>query len=379
MNTCFAFMTAVSAALFLSACLTDRDATHIISIDVSKSYPEKTIKLSEIAAVDYVSFHSADGDSAYQGRILSITPNVIVFHVFDEDPRAFTRYGRPLARAYYTGARFHSVIYRAVYDEAQDELFVLPLSNSNRIDVYTLDGRRKRTLTLPEGSRINRFYSADGTSLLVNDVHNTHEAKPSFIRINKADGRLIARLPMPENPRPAWQHLPTGRLVKGRDGYLVYNPECDTVFTYGRDLRLIPVMVQAPSAASTRPLTSMDSYVEAGPYQFIRVFRETSADSLDYSPVDSPDRYSVINLMRHKTDGVVHTAKVLMDDYEGREVSVSPSLMEMSEVPQLGSMVLHADELERALEDGRLSGKLGEMAARSARDGSDVHVVMKFK
>jgi hypothetical protein len=374
MNLHHAFTTAVSATLLFSAC-TAGGSNDIALVDLSKSYPEKTLMLSDIAAVDYVCFHSTDGDSVYNGRILSITPNVIVLlDAASESARFFTRYGRPLARGGgRTGAVDGTVIYRAAYDEAQDELYVLPIPCAATIAVYGSDGVHKRSMALPAGACVDRLYVLDGSSLLINDV-NALSAHPttrgrgfghSFVRIAKSDAKALCYLPVPDNPQAALHGLPVSRLLKSREGYLVYNPECDTLFACTRDLQLRPVMVQTPSAGTTPGLT-MNSYVEAGPYQFIEVL----ADSLTRP---------AFHLARDKEEDEIYTAKVLMNDYEGREVAISPATTSMSDVPQLGSIELTADELQRALADNKLSGKLREIAAVNAVKGGNVYVIMKFK
>jgi hypothetical protein len=239
--------------------------------------------------------------------------------------------------------------------------------------VYGSDGAFKRSMTLPAGACVDRLYVLDGSSLLVNDVSSLRTRPAygrgfghSFVRIAKSDATPLCYLQVPDNPQAALpEQLPVGRLLKSRDGYLVYNPECDTIFACSRDLQLRPVMVQTPSADTTPRLT-MNSYVEAGPYQFI----EELADRL---------AGPAFRLARDKEEDKVYTAKVLMDDFEGREIAISPATTSMSEVPQLGSIELTADELQRALADNKLSGKLREIAAVNAAKGGNVYVIMKFK
>jgi hypothetical protein len=162
--------------------------------------------------------------------------------------------------------------------------------------------------------------------------------------------------------------LRSDRLLKNKSGFLVYNPETDTIYQCNHALELTPVMAQTPSVSSLKPMLSMNTFFEAGGYQFIEVFT--------VKKVIGTPRAPSVTLARDMQSGQIYTAKVMMDDYEGQEFEMSPRMMKDV---GLGMVELQLPELQEALEAGKLKGKLKETVEAQDAEGSNVYVMVELK
>ncbi|MDR0962620.1 MAG: 6-bladed beta-propeller [Mediterranea sp.] len=390
------------------ACTPNKKDNGIITVDIVKNYPQKIISLDDIADISYLSPSSDSIDFLFRGRVLCVTSNNIITC----DNRTgtvlfFSMNGTPKHRFNHQGSgpQEYGHIKLAVYDEKEDELYLAIGRGGNKINVYTSVGQYKRTLSLPSGTILSELFLFDDESLLLYDSHKLQDAsnqqydemtnefvtytvnkdvyEKNFVRISRKDGGLLSYLNVPENDavklvtgthfQGQWvsQILRTTRLLKKEQGYLVYNPETDTIYHCDKSLQLTAVMTQTPPVSSQEPMISMNIFFDVGNYQFIEVFT--------VKMVIGTPRCPSIMLVRDKNAGSLYTAKVIMNDYQGKEVDISPRIMNLSDEPQVGLIEFSLMELQKALAAGKLSGKLKELVASLDEEDSDVYALLRFK
>ena len=256
---------------FSTGCSPDRQSPESIPfIDVRKNYPEKEIVLTDIANVTYLHLNLKNDDFLYRGGINYATENTLVvadwssnsilFFSKDGNPKSrFNRYGQGPEEY------FHPDFSNMIYDEVTDDVYV-PMRMSNIIQVYSSTGEYMRKLTLSYGvnSHISSIISFDDQSLLVYDRGNDYKKylrykagdlsafspqlnDSSFLLISKLDGKLLEYVEMPSpvidltristtadgRSFPVWFNYP--RIVKCTDGFLLCNPENDTICLYKKD------------------------------------------------------------------------------------------------------------------------------------------------
>lgn len=186
------------------------------SIDISKEYPEKEIKLTDIADVSYVRLNSKSDDYLFKGSIDYVTPNKIV--VIDRSSQSllfFARDGSPLSHfnCRGQGPEEYTDVASVMYDEANDDVFVSP-DFSDHIMVYSSSGEYKRKITLPETNINGQMALFDDKSILVYDNtklwqtivrHNSKKkitfteqvGDSSFFLISKIDGAVLEYIKLP--------------------------------------------------------------------------------------------------------------------------------------------------------------------------------------
>jgi len=122
----------------------------IISIDLSISYPHKEIHLQNIADIEYVALETTDDillDETF--RLSSISDKYIVgWQNKTKEVFIYNRNGKNVAKINQfgqSGAEYTSMD-DIMFDEQNEEIFVVERSEIGRIQVYTLNGVYKRTL-----------------------------------------------------------------------------------------------------------------------------------------------------------------------------------------------------------------------------------------
>jgi len=264
------------------------------------------------------------------------------------------------------------------YDEPADDVYIG--ANGNRIiQVYSSTGKHKRTLKLPQGTKINEIVEFDSQSLVVFDqqlmwkknLSGTDFSAPqidsSYFRISKTDGEIVDYIEFPGNEidlsiRSNMVHNMTmlKRLSKCTAGVILCNHESDTVFLYDKDSSLTPLFCKTPLISDLDEKVILNNYIEIGSCQYMSIqtllpFEERAKDVL----IKSHKFY-----MRDKQTGEIYLQKITLPDYKGyNDVISSLRNKTYDEKETLLCYELDLFELKKAYKENRLSGKLKELVA----------------
>ena len=356
----------------------------IIHLDVSKAYPEKSITLEDVAEVKYVQLE-VDEDYIFSPSPINklyVSQSKIMIHDYyaSHDFLFFTGDGKPKSKFNHfgMGPEEYSYVSAISYDEDEDELFVL---FENKLLVYSSEGKYYNTIDLPkENATTNRKSSIaiyDKSSLLIYYEKNVYNK--NFVRISRKDASVIEEIDVPnhkeimlnrrtqlDSRRVNVRIAPTYNIVRYKDGFLLTDHSLDTVFFYGRNKELSPVLVRTPSIFDMDPYVFINSFVEAGDYLFLNRVTVNS---------DMPTDYLMIN----KNDHSVYKQKISMKDYKGKEINLSPENIYCTANSGTGFIELNIEELKEAYEDNKLSGKLKEMVKSSDDESNNIFMILFFK
>ena len=375
---------------FIIATISCADKKHaiegIIHLDVSKTYPEKKISLEDIADIKYVQPEVHDDYLFKPSPInkMHISPSAIV--ICDYYPPSnfffFTGEGKPKSRfnRFGEGPGEYQIVHSILYDEKEDKLFVL---SDDKILVYSSDGNHQYSIDIPkESAHIKRTIAFfDKESLLTYYESNVYNK--NFVRISKKDASLIEEIDIPNHKEIMLNHreiisndgnsmrvnvrgAPTYNIVKHKNGFILSDHSLDTVFFYGRNNELSPILVRTPSIFDMDPYVFINSFIEAGDYLFLNRVTVNIDMLSDY-------------LMINKTDYSVHKPKIFFSDYKGKEISLSPENIQYTVNSGTGFIELSIEELKDAYEDNKLSGKLKEMVKSSEDDSNNIYMILTFK
>jgi len=381
-------------ALVVACTSCQRSQGDLPYIDVRKNYPVKEVFLTDIADVSYLHLNSDDDDYLYRGGISCITPNTIVVSdassgsilFFSRNGNAksrFNRYGRGPEE--YLGASY------VIYDEIADDVFVTNFGSgsfSDFIQVYSSAGKHKRKITLP-GADIGSIVPFDEQSFLVYDskfewVRNTKNlgmnifpteyGHSPFFLISKTDGTILDYIELPQNDivlnidNNSQQWFPPARVVKCIEGIHLCNPETDTVFLYNMDKSLTPIIHKTPLVSKLDPMVILNNCLDVGRHQFMELV------TLTKEGIQLP-----IHLMRDKNTGEVFRQKLLLPEYTGKGLVISPSQSRNRVYENGYYFELDLVELKEAYAQNKLSGKLKELVATLKADDNNVFVIAEFK
>ena len=367
-------------------------------IDVSKKYPEKEILLNDIADISYVHLDAKHNDFLYKGSIRYVTENTFVVNdALSHSILFFSKDGSPKSRfcRYGNGPEeYLGMCNEIVYDEAIDDVFI-NTPHLRCIQVYSSKGEYKRKLPLPHGVRVFQMGCFDSQSLIVFDESRmlykaqpktpednmdylTHLIDSSFFLISKADGQVMY-IPMSASQNDLSFKTSKGNpmliystyIVKHVDGFLLYNPEIDTVFLFNKNKELSPVIYKIPSVEKSEPKIILSNCLDVDNYQFM----EAKNIGADYFGDNKPNYYYI----RNKKTGEVFQQRIIMPDYKGKKITISPGHSNFFH--ENGTHIeLDLIELKQAFRENRLSGKLKELVTTlNEFDDNNVFMFINFK
>jgi len=386
---------------FVTGCLSDNQSkNNLPCIDVTKNYPVKEIILTDIATVNYVHLNTDNDDYLYKGFINYVTENTIV--VADDASGSilfFSRSGEPKARFNRHGAGPEEYLSNMIdvffYDEPADDVYVGSNGKSN-IQVYSSTGKYKRTLTLPQGIRVNEIVEFDDQSLIVFDQQLMwkkllsgsnfipQKMDSSYLRISKTDGEIVEYIEFPGNEidlsiRGKMTNSMTAlkRLTKCTAGVVLCNHESDTVFLYDKDSSLTPLFCKTPLISDLDKKIILNNYIEIGSRQYFTIQTLLSFEESSEKVLNNAHKF----YMRDKQTGEIYLQKITLPDYKGYDYAIS-SLKNKTydEKETLVCSELDLFELKKAYKEKRLSGKLKELVATldEMRD-NNVLMLVHFK
>ena len=357
-------------------------------IDVSKNYPQKEILLTDIAEVSYLHLSTDDNDYLHNGYIHAVSTNTLVIIEYETgNVLFFGKDGKPKSRFNRTGngpGEYHH-LHRVFYDEEADDVFVLDPHPMNIIRVYSSTGVYKRDFSLPEGTMVaNDIVSFDNNTFIFYDFSadmKAFEDGPSapqasiasYYLISKTDGAALDHFELSIPPVFIGMYVDgmrippprRSRLLNSTEGVLLCSPESDTVFLYGKDRSLVPLIHKIPPVATLDPRIYLNNCVNMGNYQFMQV---------NISEPGWPSKHYI----RNKKTGDIFEQKLLLPDYKGAEFTIGPASTMKGWEDRL-YLELDITELQQAYSENRLSGKLKELVATLKEDDNNVYAIAHFK
>ena len=371
-------------------------------IDVTKKYPEKEIMLNDIADVTYVHLDSKQNDFLYKGTINYVTENtIVVVDVSSGSILFFSKEGNPKSRfnRYGNGPEeYFTKFPRVVYDETTDDVFIIS-SFAKFIQVYSSKGVFKRKLIMPSSVMpvmISEIDSFDDQSLIVFDEgrrlykaqpktskdnmdYLTHTIDSSYFLISKKDGQVLDYIPLPFTQIDLFVKTPTGTviglwlsaMVKHSHGFLLCNPELDTVFLYSKNKELTPIICKTPLVSKLEPKIILNNCIDVDKYQFMEV-QTVSYDNLR-------DRNSNKYYIRDKKTGEVYQQKIVLRDYMNKKITISPNANRFF-LTNTTIITLDMFDLMQAYRENKLSRKLKELVGTlDKKEENDVYMFVHFK
>ena len=198
----------ISAILLfaLAGCGKDKQSTNeLITVDVTKNYPEKELTLQDFMDVEYIPLETND-EFVTQGKVMAIGAEVILITNWANDGNLFVfdrKTGKALKKINRKGqgGEEYIGITEIVLDEANKEIFVIAYTGS-KISVYDLYGNFKRSFKAAgTESHVNTFnYDRENLISYVpdNSLENPSNAIPPYYLIfSKQDGSIIRKISIP--------------------------------------------------------------------------------------------------------------------------------------------------------------------------------------
>ncbi len=350
-------------------------------VDVTKSYPKKEITLQDIADVEYIPLETRDDVLLALGDYVAYCSDEMIISGSRRtgDIYIFDGQGNFLGRFNHKGqsGEEYSRLWKLLYDEKRKELYAFDAIFRHRALVYDLQGKYKRTLTFTKtayyGSYVIDF---DSESLfcydeLIGEISIEEATKNPFKFIDKQTGAVLDSIVLPFHKRVN-PSIKTGAMSSVRPAMspIVSNNEelvlseisCDTIFLLSKDKKLTPLVVRTPAITNQAKPDCIFQVLAISPeYIFAEVVQLKPNGMRGYPPANS--------LAINRKTFEVSQCKLQNSDALGVWGTAS----------KRNTRLIDAATLIEALEDGKLKGKLKEIAEKLKEDGNPVLMKVTFK
>lgn len=381
----------VSLALCLAfgaSAQSKQSASQLPVIDITKDYPKKKLILQEIATTEYIPLETSDKVlldgvatlhcsftenyittyNAQEGQIFVFDRKGKICHTFNHKGGSGEEYNYPL---------------QLRLDEKAKELFLVDVSN--KIRVYSIDGKYKRTLSIPENVRIEIMYNCDDQNLLCYDSYmldnqGKHPNARPYLLVSKKDGS-VSRLPVTVRDRVGNRAYATEggqKIVWSMSVYPIANSgsefiladlACDTVYSY-RNHKLTPLFVRTPKANASEPRLLMQCEAKIGKY----LIMSTALKKFEPGKSKFDSKEFVYDMVEKKVYDL---------EFENQDFSSARPMQIHGLLPELPEMCVYnscdADRLLELLEKGKLAGSLKQEAEKMTADDNPLLILHKFK
>ena len=363
----------------------------LVTLDVTKDYPEKKIVLQDLADVKYIPLETKKNallpNSA--GCLGYVSDSLIVARTSDNEIVLFNGDGsvRSSFRHVGQGSKEYQYIIGMAVDPKAQEIFIVDYLLKYRMQVYSFTGQYKRTLPIPYKMILNSLqdFSADCLLACDMDVNQgiSNRAKP-YMLLSKKTGEIVKELdihftkrmsnrmskPFGENQTIS-AALGYDPIVRCEDSYVIGDLSADTIYTYTPQGVLSPMLVRTPPVLSMEtPKVLLPDY-RAGSYFF---FYLVDFEFDFETRTGFPDKYMVYDYAAGKT----YVCKLVNRDCEEQEIQLGDGGV-TNKAWNTACYTIPSSVLIEQSEAGKVHGLLKEIAAGRTDDDNPVLVIVRFK
>ncbi len=363
----------------------------LVTLDVTKDYPEKKIVLQDLADVKYIPLETKKNallpNSA--GCLGYVSDSLIVARTSDNEIVLFNGDGsvRSSFRHVGQGSKEYQYIIGMAVDPKAQEIFIVDYLLKYRMQVYSFTGQYKRTLPIPYKMILNSLqdFSADCLLACDMDVNQgiSNRAKP-YMLLSKKTGEIVKELdihftkrmsnrmskPFGENQTIS-AALGYDPIVRCEDSYVIGDLSADTIYTYTPQGVLSPMLVRTPPVLSMEtPKVLLPDY-RAGSYFF---FYLVDFEFDFETRTGFPDKYMVYDYAAGKT----YVCKLVNRDCEEQEIQLGDGGV-TNRAWNTACYTIPSSVLIEQSEAGKVHGLLKEIAAGRTDDDNPVLVIVRFK
>jgi len=376
--------------------------TELPVIDISKNYPTKKIHLQDVADIEYIPLETTN-DILLSGncRVVYFSDKYLVIRdVTQRCVFIFDRNGKIITHLNQSGQgdKEYNNIAGVVFDEKNEEIFIVDIASAYRILVYSLTGEYKRILKYSDDLRIS-VYNFDDETLLVYDENglfqqhvDSYREKP-YLLLSKKDGSIVAdlnvHLPVRYSRRMYFSYTDasgqqminsitistSNNRYYGQD-FVIADMSSDTIYELTKNRELTPLIVRTPSVHASEPRTVWASELTTD--QFILF----STLKMDFNAVEQNMNQGITSIP--STDfmyefGTGETCEVSFVNNDFPSGSIWR--LNESEIPQKNVAVsmIQLYTLIDALEEKKLNGDLEKLVASLDEDDNPIIMIVKFK
>ena len=383
-----------------------QSSDNFITVDVTANYPKKELILQDFMDVEYIPLET---DSAFitMAYIQAIGKEVIIVRnrsMFASDGNIFIfdRKGksRKIINCLGQGGEEYTFILGITLNEENNEIFVND-NRSRKVLVYDLSGNFKRSFNHKDGTFRSRtsnyidniYYdqinNLDGNNLIIHEGTNNYDEtkRGRFWIISNQDGRVKKEIQIPYKDKKSTLirvkntngetifdvAARNQELIPYQDSWILVEPSSDTIYRYQTDKSMTPFIVRTPSINSMSPEIFLFPGVLCDRYYFMQTAKK-EAD------ITTKTGFPRTDLVYDRHDKAIYEYTVLNDDFSTKKtVNMVYEITLINDKELAFVQKLDAPELIEAYEDGKLKGKLKEIASTLNEESNPVLMLAKYR
>lgn len=378
-------------AMVLLACLgalaQNKTGKNVPEVDVTQAKRFAPLKVSEKATVEFIPLET-NADfllDRVAGALINVTENYIVtVNITEGKLFVFSRQGKALHTFCRKGQGPEEFVYPIAVrvDEKSKEIFVL---DYKKVQVYSLTGKYKRSLNIPENVKIGSMFNYDDKHLICYDNHNLDRqgekvTEQPFFLFSKKDGK-ITRIPLTiqnrigqsmyierEGKKMVVTMNNIAPMVKNGDEVVLSDMGSDVVYLYKKG-KVTPLLKRNPGTMDFNPRSAMGVVMKLGDIVWLREVKKAVKGP-------RPD----INMLTYDVSTGEVNNLVLWDDVNFTNPYSVQSRNERQELPyNCTAANFQPDYLKKLNEQGRLTGRLKELAEEMLEDDNPLLILYKLK
>lgn len=360
--------------------------------DFSKDYPQKKMRLQDMANIEYVPLETTDDVLLGGSSVLSaVTDKYILVHevrlgdifVFDRKTGKLYSHFNHKGQG---GMEYNWIKNGTILDEKKEEIYVC----SQFILVYSLKGEYKRTLKINGFDHDMKIFNFDDESLLIYDDVNIEPGrenrtkKDPYSLISKKDGSLISVLGihLPKRYSNAVAQKLEGNMWRPYKFYypqnmhygsdiMIMDISSDTLYRLSSNKGLIPLLTRKPSVHVSEPRNIWMPILTTDKFMLLGTF------ILDFNTTGS----RIPTLMYDFKTDEVSKVSILDTEYDTR--AWSQGRWEPGGFPAIAKNMsaefIQASSVIGAYNGKRLAGNGMKIAKNLIEDDNPVVRILKFK
>lgn len=378
-------------AMVLLACLgalaQNKTGKNVPEVDVTQAKRFAPLKVSEKATVEFIPLET-NADfllDRVAGALINVTEKYIVtVNITEGKLFVFSRQGKALHTFCRKGQGPEEFVYPIAVrvDEKSKEIFVL---DYQKVQVYSLTGKYKRSLNIPENVKIGSMFNYDDKHLICYDNHNLDRqgekvTEQPFFLFSKKDGK-ITRIPLTiqnrigqsmyierEGKKMVVTMNNIAPMVKNGDEVVLSDMGSDVVYLYKKG-KVTPLLKRNPGTMDFNPRSAMGVVMKLGDIVWLReVKKEVKGPRPD------------INMLTYDVSTGEVNNLVLWDDVNFTNPYSVQSRNERQELPyNCTAANFQPDYLKKLNEQGHLTGRLKELAEEMLEDDNPLLILYKLK
>jgi hypothetical protein len=374
----------------LTGCGGNRQSTDdLITVDVTKSYPEKELILQDIMDVEYVALETTD-EFLTQGYVRDIGKEIILVTNRNNDGDMFLfdrKIGKGLRKINRKGqgGEEYSSITGILLDEDNGELLVN--SSAKKILVYDLYGNFKRSFNHTEGASYSDLFNYDRDHLFCYDYseyYNIGEdrGKSYHVILSKQDGSITREIQIPfktiitpiVRKDDGMAAAAVNQIIPHHGNWVLVETSSDTLYRYMPDGRISPFIVRTPSIHAMDPGVFLSVSILTDRYYFMKTIRnEFDFEKMTGFPIAEL-------LMYDRQENALFKYTVYNDDYTYNTYKRTVNMASRPVNHEIASgQSLEAYQLVEAYGKGELKGPLKDIAASLDEESNPVIMLIKHR